>query len=200
MSASGRVRISTGLRCAASRPARSVPVAVARPARRARERVPPVRLGHRHLYRLMMDRRLPRDQLPDGLEARAGSVIVAAVGGDPDRARAAFPVAHAMVSLEVNDRFPPGADIDAAWRSGIDALRPDTTPHPQRPPNPADDWSACTSIATRPSTETSGAGDGRASRDHLPAGGRRRLLAGGLEPRRFRVETTTPGTVGRSFR
>jgi hypothetical protein len=29
-----------------------------------------------------------------------------------------------MVSLEVNHRFPPDADIDAAWRRGINALFP----------------------------------------------------------------------------
>lgn len=81
-------------------------------------------LAHPHLYRLMMDRPLPREQLPAGLEDRAGSVLVAAVGGDPDRARAAFALAHGMVSLELNDRFPPGADIGAAWEAGLAALRP----------------------------------------------------------------------------
>jgi hypothetical protein len=29
-----------------------------------------------------------------------------------------------MVTLELNDRFPPGADLDAAWKRGIDAFRP----------------------------------------------------------------------------
>lgn len=81
-------------------------------------------LAHPHLYRLMMDRPLPREQLPAGLEVRAGSVLAAAVGGDPDLARAAFALAHGMVSLELNDRFPPGADIDAAWAAGLVALRP----------------------------------------------------------------------------
>ena len=79
-------------------------------------------LAHPHLYRLMMDRPLPRERLPAGLEDRAGSVLVAAVGGDPDVARAAFALAHGMVSLELNDRFPPGADIDAAWKAGLAAL------------------------------------------------------------------------------
>jgi hypothetical protein len=28
-----------------------------------------------------------------------------------------------MTILELNDRFPPGADLDAAWRRGLDGLR-----------------------------------------------------------------------------
>ena len=81
-------------------------------------------LAHPHRYRLMMDRPLPRDRLPVGLEDRAGSVVVAATGGDVDAARAAFAFAHGMVTLELNDRFPPRADLDAAWKRGIDAFRP----------------------------------------------------------------------------
>jgi AcrR family transcriptional regulator len=85
-------------------------------------------LAHPHLYRLMMDRPLPRDRLPAGLEDRSGSVVVTATGGDVDAARAAFAFAHGMVTLELNDRFPPGADLDAAWKRGIDSFRP--TPGP----------------------------------------------------------------------
>jgi hypothetical protein len=29
-----------------------------------------------------------------------------------------------MTILELNDRFPPGADLDAAWERGVEALRP----------------------------------------------------------------------------
>jgi AcrR family transcriptional regulator len=81
-------------------------------------------LAHPHLYRLMMDRPLPRERLPAGLEDRSGSVVVTATGGDVDAARAAFAFAHGMVTLELNDRFPPGADLDAAWRRGIESFRP----------------------------------------------------------------------------
>lgn len=81
-------------------------------------------LAHPHLYRLMMDRPLPRERLAPGLEDRAGAPLVAATGGDADAARAAFAFAHGMVVLELNDRFPPDADLDAAWRRGIDAFRP----------------------------------------------------------------------------
>jgi AcrR family transcriptional regulator len=81
-------------------------------------------LDHPHLYRLMMDRPLPRDRLVPGVEDRAASVVVAATGGDQDAARAAFAFAHGMVILELNGRFPPAADLDAAWQRGIAAFRP----------------------------------------------------------------------------
>jgi hypothetical protein len=74
----------------------------------------------------MMDRPLPRERLAPGLEDRAAATLVAATGGDPDAARAAFAFAHGMVVLELNDRFPPAADLDAAWRRGVDAFRPIT--------------------------------------------------------------------------
>jgi AcrR family transcriptional regulator len=74
------------------------------------------------LYRLMTERPLPRDELPEGLEARTAAPLVTAVGGDPDRARAAWAFAHGMVMLELADRFPPHADLDAAWRVGLTAF------------------------------------------------------------------------------
>ena len=80
-------------------------------------------LAHPHLYRLINERPLAREQLVPGVEDRAARALVQAVGGDPDRARAAWAFAHGMVNLELNGRFPPGADLAAAWRQGIDAFR-----------------------------------------------------------------------------
>ena len=71
---------------------------------------------HPHLYRLMTDRPLRRDHLTPGVEDRAAAPLVAAAGGDADLARAAFAFAHGMTILELNGRFPPRADLDAAWR------------------------------------------------------------------------------------
>jgi AcrR family transcriptional regulator len=79
---------------------------------------------HPHLYRLMTERPLDRENLVPGAEDRAGRVLYEAFGGDADRARAAWAFAHGMTILELNDRFPPGADLDAAWERGIEALRP----------------------------------------------------------------------------
>jgi len=78
---------------------------------------------HPHLYRLMTERPLDRDNLAPGAENRAALPVVEAFGGDIDVARAAWAFAHGMTILELNDRFPPGADLDAAWAVGIAALR-----------------------------------------------------------------------------
>lgn len=78
-------------------------------------------LDNPQLYRLINDRPLPRDLLPDGVEARAAAPLLAAVG-DPDLARSVWAFAHGMVSLELADRFPPGADLDAAWAAAIAAF------------------------------------------------------------------------------
>ena len=48
-------------------------------------------LAHPHLYALMTAGPLPRERLPAGLEERAAA------------------------ALEIAGRFPPGADLDAAW-------------------------------------------------------------------------------------
>jgi len=77
---------------------------------------------HPHLFRLMTERPLDRDRLTPGAEERAAAPIVRAAG-DPDTARAVWAFAHGMTVLELNGRFPPGADLDAAWRRGLDAFR-----------------------------------------------------------------------------
>ena len=81
-------------------------------------------LAHPHLYRLMTARELDRSLLADGVEARAAATVVAAAGGDGDLARAMWAFAHGMTILELDRRFPPGADLDAAWARGLAALRP----------------------------------------------------------------------------
>ena len=84
-----------------------------------------------HLYLLMSNRPLERHRLPEGVEAAAAAPLVKACGGDPHRARAAWAFAHGMASLELANRFPPDADLDAAWRSGIDALQSPPTTQPR---------------------------------------------------------------------
>lgn len=81
-------------------------------------------LAHPHLYCLATERPLPRAALPAGLEDRAAAPLVRACGGDADRARAAWAFAHGMVVLEIHGRFPPGADLSGAWRTGTAALVP----------------------------------------------------------------------------
>jgi AcrR family transcriptional regulator len=81
-------------------------------------------LEHPHLYRLMNNGPLPREHLPPGLEDRTAAPLLRAAGSQA-RARAVWAFAHGMVMLELDQRFPPGADLDAAWQAGIAAFRPD---------------------------------------------------------------------------
>ncbi len=76
---------------------------------------------HPHLYRLMTQGPLPRDQMQAGIEAGADAPLQAVVG-DPDLARAVFAFAHGLTLLELDGRFPPDADVDATWARGIAAL------------------------------------------------------------------------------
>lgn len=74
------------------------------------------------LYRIATGGPLDRERLPDTAESGAEEPLLRAVGNDRDLARAAWSMAHGLVDLELNDRFPPDADIDAAWSAGFDAL------------------------------------------------------------------------------
>ena len=76
-----------------------------------------------HLYRLMTERELDRKSLSPGVEARAARPLVEAVGNDGDLARASWAFAHGMTILELDRRFPPDADLDAAWARGLEAFR-----------------------------------------------------------------------------
>jgi AcrR family transcriptional regulator len=78
---------------------------------------------HPHLYRLMYDRSLNRDLLSPGSEDRAVAPAVRAAGGDRSLARAIWAFAHGMTVLELNNRFPADADLDAAWERGLAALQ-----------------------------------------------------------------------------
>ena len=77
--------------------------------------------AHPHLYRLITAGSLPRERLRPGVEARAAAPLIRVLP-DPDLARAAWAFAHGMVIIELDDRFPPGADLDAAWAAGVAAF------------------------------------------------------------------------------
>jgi AcrR family transcriptional regulator len=79
--------------------------------------------AHPHVYRLMTERPLRRDQLTPDVEQRAAAPVLQAAGGDPDLARAFWAFAHGMINLEMNGRFPEDADLDAAWERGLQAFR-----------------------------------------------------------------------------
>lgn len=77
-------------------------------------------LDNPHLYRITEV--IHRESLPGGVEDRAALPLLRTVGGNVDLARAVWAFAHGMVVLELEDRFPPGADLDTAWRVGCEAF------------------------------------------------------------------------------
>jgi AcrR family transcriptional regulator len=97
-------------------------------------------LARPHLYRLMTERPLPRDRLPEGVEARAAAPLLAATGNQ-DRARAVWAFAHGMIQLELARRFPPDADLEAAWREGVTAFSARRAAAEPAPPVPAGELS-----------------------------------------------------------
>jgi len=78
-------------------------------------------LSHPHLYTLMTQRPLDRDRLPEGLEGEVARPLLEALG-DEHRARAAWASAHGLAILELNGRFPPDADLGAAWAAVVAAF------------------------------------------------------------------------------
>lgn len=75
--------------------------------------------AHPKLYELATRRPLERDRLAPGVESAAAAPLVAATGGDEHLSRALWAMAHGLVDLELSDRFPPGADLDATWRTAL---------------------------------------------------------------------------------
>jgi AcrR family transcriptional regulator len=78
-------------------------------------------LDHPDMYRLATAGRLPREQLPPGLEDWAGEPFLT-VTGDEHRAQALWSFAHGMVILELDDRFPAGSALDRTWAEGAAAF------------------------------------------------------------------------------
>jgi AcrR family transcriptional regulator len=74
-----------------------------------------------NLYRLATQGPLDRAALQPGLEEWAGNPWYVATG-DPALAQAFWSFAHGMVMLEIDGRYPPGSDLDATWRAGVEAF------------------------------------------------------------------------------
>lgn len=79
-------------------------------------------LAQPDMYRLATAGRLPRDELPEGLEDWACEPLVR-LTGDEHRAQALWAFAHGMVILELDGRFPDGSDLDTTWAEGAAAFR-----------------------------------------------------------------------------
>jgi AcrR family transcriptional regulator len=93
--------------------------------------------AHPHLYRLLTAGPLPRERLTPGVEQAAAAPLLRATGGDMARARALWGFAHGLVTLELAGRFPPGADVDAAWAAGVAAFAAASAAPGAGPPRPS---------------------------------------------------------------
>jgi AcrR family transcriptional regulator len=100
---------------AALRSAGSEPAAMAAAYRR-------FALEHPGMYTLATAGRLARDRIGPGVEDWSAAPVVALAAGDEHRARLLWAAAHGLVVLELAERFPPGADLDAAWAELVDRL------------------------------------------------------------------------------
>jgi AcrR family transcriptional regulator len=78
-------------------------------------------LAHPNLYRLATRGGLAREHLAPGLEEWAGNPWYV-VTGDEFLAQALWSCAHGMVTLELDERYPPGSDLDRTWRVGAEAF------------------------------------------------------------------------------
>jgi AcrR family transcriptional regulator len=90
-------------------------------------------LQHPRPYRLLTECPLPREVPPDGLRARPPRAFLEQLG--PDLAHAAWAFSHGMVELELDERFAPDTDFEAAWRAGIAALAAAAYGRTARPSN-----------------------------------------------------------------
>lgn len=82
-------------------------------------------LARPQLYRLSTARPLDRSAVEPGAEESAMAALLTLFGEDLGRhdvARSAWAWAHGLVSLEIAERFPPDADLDAAWSVLVDTL------------------------------------------------------------------------------
>jgi AcrR family transcriptional regulator len=83
-------------------------------------------LAHPEPYSLVTRHPLDRERLSPGVEDAAAAPLLAATGGDIDRARALWALAHGLVDLELAGRFPADADLDATWRAALDLFDPES--------------------------------------------------------------------------
>ena len=78
-------------------------------------------LSHPYMHQLLNNRPLNRSQLPTGLEDRAAAPLIVACDGDRDMARAAWATIKGLVDLELAQRFPPDADLEAVYAAAARA-------------------------------------------------------------------------------
>lgn len=92
-------------------------------------------LANPAVYRLATRAGSHGEKLPPGLEEWAGNPFYV-VTGDPALAQALWSFAHGMVTLELDNRYPPGSDLDRTWRAGGAAFEGAATFERSRPCGP----------------------------------------------------------------
>jgi AcrR family transcriptional regulator len=98
--------------------------------------------AHPRLYEVATRRPLARERIAPGVESAAAEPLLTAVGGNEHLARALWALAHGLVDLELSDRFPPDADLDATWRTALSGF--ERTPVAGHlPDSPHDQHLAC---------------------------------------------------------
>ncbi|MGW5386476.1 TetR/AcrR family transcriptional regulator [Nocardia sp. NPDC003963] len=114
---SSKVDIETALQqralqrlAAALEPAEDLP-ALAAPYRRWA-------LEHPRLYEFAARTPLARERIAPGVEVAAAAPLLQMMNGDQVVARALWGIAHGLVDLELANRFPAHADLDAVWARG----------------------------------------------------------------------------------
>jgi hypothetical protein len=84
-------------------------------------------LSRPNLYRLAGSGPLLRESLAPGLEDWAGNPWFV-VTGDPHRAQALWSLAHGLVILELDGRYPPGSELDRTLEAAATAFERSALP------------------------------------------------------------------------
>jgi len=85
-------------------------------------------LAHPALQRLNVRGPLDPGPLVRGAELRSAAPLARAVGYDGVAGLTVWAMVHGLVDLQTKQRMPPGYDLDAVFRRGIAALRPEGGP------------------------------------------------------------------------
>lgn len=75
-----------------------------------------------NLYYVVMREPLRRDLIPPGTEERVLAEVIKAAGGSHEKARALWSLLHGLIDLELQGRYPAGADLDSTWEEAITLL------------------------------------------------------------------------------
>jgi AcrR family transcriptional regulator len=80
-------------------------------------------LNNPNLYPVVFQQRLFRELITPGLEAQVLGQVVSAAGGSHVQARAIWAQLHGLVDLELQNRLPADADMQATWQEVIASIQ-----------------------------------------------------------------------------